>query len=107
MSAQCNLAGLYPPSGEQIWRPDLMWQPIPIHTIPLDDDYLLWPLASCPRHTQLFDQYMNSVEMKSIMQRHKSYIDFLQQKSGLKNMTLVDLALLYDTLFVQNLKGFA
>jgi len=40
MSAAANLAGLYTPTGDQIWNNNLgtLWQPIPIHSIPRDLD---------------------------------------------------------------------
>lgn len=38
MSAACCLAGLYPPQGEQVWNPEINWQPIPIHTVPRNLD---------------------------------------------------------------------
>ena len=38
MSAYCNLAGLYPPEGTQVWSTDIKWQPIPVHTRPYDTD---------------------------------------------------------------------
>lgn len=41
MSAQATLAGLFPPTNEQVWNPDLLWQPIPVHTIPKDIDYMV------------------------------------------------------------------
>lgn len=38
MSAASNLAGLYPPNGSQVFHPGLGWQPIPVHTVPQDED---------------------------------------------------------------------
>uniref|UniRef100_A0A670JLI6 acid phosphatase n=1 Tax=Podarcis muralis TaxID=64176 RepID=A0A670JLI6_PODMU len=38
MSAEANLAGLFPPKGNQIWNKEILWQPIPVHTVPRSDD---------------------------------------------------------------------
>ncbi|XP_062034999.1 prostatic acid phosphatase isoform X2 [Lepus europaeus] len=38
MSAMINLAALFPPEGPSIWNPSLLWQPIPVHTVPLSED---------------------------------------------------------------------
>ena len=42
-------SGLYPPSGDQVWDPEIPWQPIPVHTLPQTEDYLLSSHAKCPR----------------------------------------------------------
>lgn len=39
MSAELVLAGLFPPSKEEMWNNlNLKWQPIPVHTIPNEYD---------------------------------------------------------------------
>uniref|UniRef100_A0A8C3IGH8 acid phosphatase n=1 Tax=Chrysemys picta bellii TaxID=8478 RepID=A0A8C3IGH8_CHRPI len=38
MSAQASLAGLYPVAGNQVWNPKILWQPIPVHTMPVSHD---------------------------------------------------------------------
>ena len=38
MTAQAVLNGLYPPAGQQMWKEGLKWQPIPVHTVELQDD---------------------------------------------------------------------
>lgn len=38
MSAEANLAGLFPPSGIQRFHPNISWQPIPVHTVPIAED---------------------------------------------------------------------
>uniref|UniRef100_A0A7M4EEN4 acid phosphatase n=1 Tax=Crocodylus porosus TaxID=8502 RepID=A0A7M4EEN4_CROPO len=39
MSAQATLAGLYPLDSGQAWNPKILWQPIPVHTVPLSHDH--------------------------------------------------------------------
>lgn len=34
MSAQTLLAGLYPPSPEELFVPGLIWRPVPVHSTP-------------------------------------------------------------------------
>lgn len=38
MSAEANLAGLYPPEGQQMFNPNISWQPIPVHTVPESEE---------------------------------------------------------------------
>lgn len=40
MSAAADLAGLFPPQGNEIWNTDIPWQPIPVHTMPASEDYV-------------------------------------------------------------------
>ena len=72
MSAQANMAGLFPPSGYMQWNPDLVWQPIPIHTMPQSQDYLLSvEHTACPRLTKLRKDARNSEEIQSFFKANK------------------------------------
>ena len=66
MSAESNLAGLYPPKGSQIWKKDIPWQPIPVHTVPLEADNLLSSHSNCPRMIELVEEVLKSPEVKKI-----------------------------------------
>lgn len=71
MSAQCFLAGLYPPNGTHIWNPDLAWQPIPVYLIDYNvdrnyDEAILKALSSCstcnPKMSNLvYEQYKTTI----------------------------------------------
>lgn len=100
MSAQCNLVGLCPPSGLEIWKTGFNWQPIPIHTVPLDEDFILNPRSTCQRRDFLLDKYA-----AKIIDENRYLIDFLQVNSGFKNLTFESIVLLQDTLHVESLKG--
>ena len=38
MSVQAQLAGLYEPEGSDRWNAEIDWQPIPVHSIPVQLD---------------------------------------------------------------------
>ncbi|XP_075211915.1 prostatic acid phosphatase-like isoform X2 [Lycorma delicatula] len=38
MSVAALLAGLFPPQGDEVWNKELLWQPIPIHSEPSNED---------------------------------------------------------------------
>lgn len=101
MSAECTVAGMFPPSVDEIWNDDLNWQPIPIHTMPLEDDYLLNSFVDCSRFEQLFQQRLNSDELKSLMEQHRTLIDFMEKNSGLKLQKVDDVWKLYSGLLIE------
>ena len=57
MSAECNLAGLFTPQGSQVWNDELPWQPVPVHTVPLESDHVsnlvISMLQTVPRRLSL------------------------------------------------------
>lgn len=105
MSAQCNAAGMFPPTGDEVWHEKFDWQPIPIHTIPLSEDFLLNSFVPCPRFDQMFKQRIESQEIKSLLEEHRTLIEFMERNSGKTLRELVDVLNVYNILFVQNRKG--
>ncbi len=70
MSAQSNLAGLYPPKGGQVWNPELLWQPIPVHTVPIVDDNLLSSHSDCPRMDEAVQEVLDGPEFTKLNEEH-------------------------------------
>ncbi|XP_055300691.1 prostatic acid phosphatase-like [Sitodiplosis mosellana] len=102
ISALSNAAGMFPPSGEQIWRTNFLWQPVPIHTIPLKDDYLVYQAIPCPKFDELRDQYITeSPEVKGLMRKHRSLLAELEKHSGMKIRTILDAAIFNDPFEVE------
>lgn len=106
MSAETNLAGLYPPVGEQVWNADLDWQPIPVHTTPNEKDYrLALSLIGCDRYIYHLMQYLSTSDRIELIKQNRTLIKYIEIKSAKKLATPLDINSLYDTLIVEQQQG--
>lgn len=105
MSAKANLAGLFPPIGNQIWMNDLDWQPVPVHTTPKSEDYLLASAKQCDHYDYVMLDFMNKSDYKKIFVEYQPLFSYLETNSGQNLSTLLLLSLLRDTLFVEQSTG--
>lgn len=105
MSVESNLAGFFPPSDSQIWNGDLLWQPIPIHTIPERLDYVLAGKKPCARYNHAMKKYEDSPEFKALLKKFRPLFLYLEQNSGKPMNTINDIQWLYNTLWIEQLKN--
>lgn len=101
MSAYCNLAGLYPPEGSQVWNPQLLWQPIPVHTRPEAEDNTLALGAACPRYDELYAQELNSPEVKEEEKINAAFYELMEQETGVKKENISAIWRVVDTLICE------
>lgn len=106
MSSQCLAAGLYPPSDDEIWHNELNWQPVPVHSVPTNSDYILHSFVKCPLADKLFKELMASDYVKSLTEKHKSLINYMESNCGESIKSLSDVYKTFDTLKIERQRGF-
>lgn len=108
MSAASNLAGLYPPNGSQVFHPGLDWQPIPVHTVPQDEERLLsFPIANCPRYQLLMNETEQTEIFLNITNTYTDFVEMVKNKTGLKSASIGSMWSIYDTLFCESMHGLS
>ncbi|XP_034461010.1 lysosomal acid phosphatase isoform X1 [Hippoglossus hippoglossus] len=108
MSAEANLAGLYPPSGQQVFNPNLKWQPIPVHTVPQSEERLLsFPLGDCPRYNQLMNDTEHTEEFINITIKYKDILELVKNKTGLNKTNVETVWSVYDTLYCESVHNMS
>lgn len=105
MSAQACLAGLFPPAPEQIWKENFDFNPIPVHTQPQQEDYILATVRKCDRFEHFFGEYIKTGEYNEIFEKYRSIIQYLEKNIEKKFHAVADIYDLYDTLNIQKSKG--
>ncbi|XP_018565956.1 testicular acid phosphatase homolog [Anoplophora glabripennis] len=101
MSAAANLAGLYPAKGAQVWDKQLLWRPIPIHTVPNEEDEVVAMKKDCPRYNLLYDQLLNSRTFQLVNLRNKPLYDYLTKNTGWNITELRQIETLYSLLSIE------
>ncbi|XP_058859336.1 lysosomal acid phosphatase-like [Acipenser ruthenus] len=102
MSAEANLAGLYPPNGSEVFNPNITWQPIPVHTVPDTEDMLLrFPLPNCPRYDLLMNETKKTETFVNMTKNNIKFLEMVANETGLKDVSVQSIWSVYDTLFCE------
>ncbi|XP_063978283.1 venom acid phosphatase Acph-1-like [Diachasmimorpha longicaudata] len=64
-TAQLLAAGLFPPESSQIWHPDLLWIPVPIHVTDLLEDTLFYSFVMCENYA--IDRLRSQAEVERLL----------------------------------------
>ncbi|CAH0394009.1 unnamed protein product [Bemisia tabaci] len=105
MSASLVLAGLYPPVGLQLWNPDLKWQPIPIHTVPLPYDDIIRVSKHCPLLSKEEANWQNVTKLK--LAENQELLANISKGTGIEMKTISDVYHINDNLKVVEEEGLA
>lgn len=104
MSASANLAGLYPPTGNQIWNNNLQWQPIPVHVVTSDSDYITnGGVVSCPAYDKAYNEYLQSDQGKKLDRLAQPFYDYLSAALGTPIKDFLSVLLIRDSLYIQSI----
>lgn len=108
MSAQSTLAGLYPPFGNKVWNNNILWQPIPVHTMPVETDYLIaGQVPTCSSYQNALNEYMASDEMKKFQNSIQPFYDYLTVNTGVKIDSVHVLSIIRDTWLCETVHNYA
>lgn len=100
MSAQSNLAGLYPSLNISDGR--VPFQPIPIHTVSSHVDFLLGQ-NDCPRYDEIEKEIDQSDEVKQMNAYYEPFFEKLKEWTKVpRNITVYDAWDIADTVFVES-----
>lgn len=99
MSAQANMAGLFPPKTPI--AEGLMWQPIPVHTRPKPMDKELYEEVRCPVAEAEMNAQWKSKKADGIRTKYANELQFFSEKLSLPNMELKATWRIYDNLFCE------
>lgn len=103
MSSQCIVAGLFIPYGNDRWSSDITnWQPIPVHTVPHQQDHILSGGKKCQQYEESLKQYMNtSNEVQRIYKEYDDAFKYWSKMCGKNITTIADVQNLYDVLSIE------
>lgn len=72
---------------------------------PITQEHLLAWRIPCPKFDLLFGEQQQSAELKLILEKHRSSIEFWEKNMGAKLNGTIDIMYLHDTLYVENRRG--
>jgi len=97
-------AAVYPPKGDQVWNEDLLWQPVPIHTVNSEDDWLAQETL-CPVSKQGMKDALQTDDILELNEENKELYYKLQMYTGMNVTGIDDVADIHGTLLSEQSAG--
>lgn len=105
-SANIVLSAMFPPTENQVWNHDLLWQSIAVHTIPSKLDYLISGDIACGRYVQALKEYQQTPEIKSLIDENRKLFQYLEENTGQPVRNLDQLKDIQNILDIENSMNF-
>lgn len=107
MSAYCMLTGLFPPTLNQTWNVNIKWQPIPVHTVPLIYDDILYVGNKCPAFTTKYQYFMtHDPDVLRVKKENQDLMKYVAENSG-QAATYEGMMDILDTLFCEQVHNMS
>ncbi|XP_044755300.1 testicular acid phosphatase homolog [Coccinella septempunctata] len=97
MTGEATLAGLYPPISDEIWNPNIRWQPTPIHISPVNQDIVV-NMNACPTRLNESAIIRQTKTFKQINETYAGLFNYISNKSG-SPIDFASMYPLFDTLY--------
>lgn len=106
MSALSDLSGFYQPVGNDVWNPDINWQPIPVHTVPEHLDEVLAGKKECPVYDYELKKLYKSPEFKAYDRKFKPVYKYLTQYAGKVVDSFQSVQNVFSCLHIEEINNF-
>lgn len=108
MSAESQLAGIFPPGSGTPHALPYEWQAVPVHTAPIGYDALLraFDHAHCPRYDQIMARRKEGKAFQTMEKEHKDFLEHVGKLAGMK-ISLSNLYIVSDAMVCERAHGRA
>uniref|UniRef100_A0A1I7ZU05 Acid phosphatase n=1 Tax=Steinernema glaseri TaxID=37863 RepID=A0A1I7ZU05_9BILA len=89
--------GTYPTESQ--WPTN--WSPVPVHTVPLEDDFAIWAYPDCPRLLQTQNEQFDSPEFAKVMEENKDLFELIEKHANSTIKDFTDLYIFANTLMIE------
>lgn len=96
MSAQAYIAGLYPPTEEDMWHPYVNWNPIPVHPAPVP----ILQFKDCPLFFDLAASTTQTV-YEDYLSKNRELLNYVSSHSGVDVSNYTGMGFVADALFIE------
>ncbi|XP_072383339.1 prostatic acid phosphatase-like [Diabrotica undecimpunctata] len=104
MSGQCNLYGMFPAVGNNVWKENLNWQPIPLHQA--DPHVFNGNPFDCPNYELLFADLWQQEEYAALLNKYQSVFEYLTEHTGDNVTDFMSALTVHDCLLIEDGVGY-